>query len=138
MLPLRFFRVVARLLPDLASGRVLHRRALAAYGAGRHADAERWFEAAAGRYQRELAVESLARLRVHQLMARASSRATADSETSAMIEIVRRLNRLDQLERLEAPFELADARGVLAEWIEQSDAGRDAPDAFLHIRPLAA
>ena len=47
-----------------------------------------------------------------------------------MIEIVRRLNRLDQLERLEAPFELADARSVLAEWIEHADAVPAVPAAL--------
>jgi hypothetical protein len=41
-----------------------------------------------------------------------------------MIEIVRRLNRLDRLERLSAPFELVDARTVLAQWIERTDRGR--------------
>jgi hypothetical protein len=45
-----------------------------------------------------------------------------------MIEIVRRLNRLDHLERLEPPFELTDARRVLAEWIERAEhPANDAP-----------
>jgi hypothetical protein len=111
------------------SGRALHRRALAAYASGAYADAEQWFEAAVMRYRRELAVEPLARLRVHQLMARAHAGAIGAGETTAMIEIVRRLNRLDQLERLQAPFELADARGVLAEWIEHADAVPAVPAA---------
>src|SRR5438046_6541184 len=114
MLQLLVLRVAARLLPELASGRALHRRALAAHATGADAEAERWFEAAAARYRRELAVEPLARLRVHQLMVRA----VHAGEGTAMIEIVRRLNRLDQLETFHAPFELADARTALAQWIE--------------------
>ena len=119
MLPLTVLRVVARLLPDLASGPALHRRALAAHAAGADADAERWFEAAAALYRIELAVEPLARLRVHQLMA--CARGTGAGEGEAMVEIVRRLNRLDQLESLHPPFAPADARTVLAQWIEDGD-----------------
>ena len=74
MLPLPAFWILARLLPGFVPGRALHRRALAAYASGAHADAEQWFEAAVMRYRRELAVEPLARLRVHQLMARTQGR----------------------------------------------------------------
>lgn len=122
MLPLPVFRVVCRVLPDHASGRALHRRALAAAAAGAHADAEQWFTAAVALYRRELAVEPLARLRVHQLMVRARAGAAAAGESPAMLEIVRRLNRLDRLESLRAPFALTDARAVLAEWLEPADA----------------
>ena len=121
MLPLRVLRVVSRFLPALASGRAFHRRALAAHAAGADADAERWFETAAALYREDLAIESLARLRVHQLMVRARARGAAAVEGAAMIEIVRRLNRLDMLETLSAPFELADARTVLAQWIEHAE-----------------
>ncbi len=135
MLPPRLLRVVFRLLPDLASGRALHRRGLAAYAAGAGEDAEHWFEAAAERYRRELAVEPLARLRVHQLMARARARAGEAGEAAAMVEIVRRLNRLDRLETLEPPFELADARSVLARWLEHAE---PAPSPPAHLLPAAA
>jgi hypothetical protein len=121
MLPLHVFRVASRVLPDLASGRALHHRALAANAAGSFAEAERWFEAAARAYRAELAVEPLARLRVHQRMSRARAGTTAAGEAAAMIDIVRSLNRLDRLESLEAPFALADARSVLAEWITQPE-----------------
>ena len=121
MLPLPALRVVSRFLPHLASGRVLHQRALAAHAAGAAAEAERWFEAAVTFYREELAIEALARLRVHQLMARASAGSAGPVEGTAMIEIVRRLNRLDQLETLEPPFELVDARTVLARWIEHAE-----------------
>jgi hypothetical protein len=124
MLPLPALRVVLRFLPRIASGRALHRRALAAHAAGALAEAECWYESAAERYREELAVEPLARLRVHQLMARAGRGDGPGVEGAAMIEIVRRLNRLDRLERLSAPFELVDARTVLAQWIERTDRGR--------------
>ena len=114
-------RVVSRVLPEVASGRALHRRALAAFAVRDDGNAERWFGAAAAMYRLELNVEPLARLRVHQLMARARADRTGAGESAAMIEIVRRLNRLDRLEMLEAPFELADARTVLTQWIEQAD-----------------
>ena len=135
MLPPRLLRVVLRLLPDLASGRALHRRALAAYAAGTGDDAEQWFEAAARRYRRELAVEPLARLRVHQLMARARTSGGPAGEAAAMVEIVHRLNRLDRLETLEPPFELADARSVLAQWLERAEPVRSSP---AHLLPAAA
>ncbi len=138
MLPPLMLRVAARLLPDLASGRALHRRALAAHAAGADADAERWFEAAAEHYRRELAVEPLARLRVHQLMARADAGNSGTGEGTAMIEIVRRLNRLDRLEKLYAPFELADARTVLAQWIEAADAVGPPVTSLLQVVARAA
>ncbi len=135
MLPLRVTRVVSRLLPDLASGRALHRRALAAAAAGAHAEAEQWFEVAATQYRRELAVEALARLRVHQLMVRARVSGHGGIDPAAMLEIIRRLNRLDQLESLEAPFELDDARAVLAAWIERSEGASAPPVLTLHVAP---
>jgi hypothetical protein len=119
----------ASLLPArYCPARWLHRRGLDAYAAGEPAAAERWFEAAALRYREELEVEPLARVRVHQLMARARAAASAGAESAAMMEIVRRLNRLDRLERLEAPHELADARVVLADWIEPGVVPGSVPD----------
>ena len=112
------YQAALRLPRRLCPGAWLHRQGLDAYHAGEAALAECWFEAAALRYRDELAVEPLARVRVHQLMARARAASSAAAESTAMMEIVRRLNRLDRLERLQAPFELADARVVLADWIE--------------------
>ena len=116
------YQAALRLPGRVCSGPWLHRQGLDAYHTGNPALAERWFEAAARRYREDLAVEALARVRVHQLMARARAASSAAAESAAMMEIVRRLNRLDQLERLEAPFELADARVVLADWIEPGPA----------------
>ena len=138
MLPPLALRVAARLLPDLASGRALHRRALAAHAAGADAHAERCFEAAAVLYRHDLEVEALARLRVHQLMARARARHSVEGEGVAMIEIVRRLNRLDRLESLQAPFEQVDARTVLAQWIEHADAVVPLGDSLLTAGARAA
>jgi hypothetical protein len=46
-----------------------------------------------------------------------------------MVEIVRRLNRLDRLETLDFPHELADARTVLAGWVETHEVAAMPADA---------
>ena len=128
MFPLFVYQAAFRLHPRLVSGALLHRRALDVSVSGPPEEAERWFEAAAAAYRDELAIEALARLRVHQLMTRVRARPASSVASSEMLEIVRRLNRLDHLERLEPPFELCDARRVLAEWIERGE-GRAEPSA---------
>ncbi len=138
MLPLRVYQAASRLHPRVNLGRLLHRRALALLAVGAPLNAEPWFEAAAGCYRRELAIEPLARLRVHQLMARSRTERGEAGEACAMIEIVRRLSRLDQLERLESPFELCDARVVLADWIERCDSHPAPPLRFQSPNPQAA
>ncbi len=138
MLSLLAYQAASRLHPRIAPGRILHHRALVLLASGLPERAEPWFEAAAACYRRELAIEPLARLRVHQLMARAQTERCEAGEASAMIEIVRRLNRLDQLERLESPFELSDARVVLADWIERSDPHPAPPLRFPSPTPQAA
>lgn len=123
MLLLRLCRTAARLDPRIFPGRWFHRRGLAALAAGDPARADRWFEAAAACYRRELAVAPLARLRVHQLMASARG-GPPGAESAAVVNLVRRLNRLDRLEQLRAPFDLADARAVLGDWLEQGERAR--------------
>ncbi|HTR96410.1 MAG TPA: hypothetical protein VMH61_00765 [Candidatus Acidoferrales bacterium] len=122
-----------------APGENVHHRALAAMAAGRLAEAEGLFERAAERYRRELRVEALARLRVHQMMARARALADPAREAEAMLEIVRALNRLDRLESTSGPFELCDAREVLARWLAErpGDAARGAMTVEAR-EPLAA
>ena len=112
--------LASRWLPALASGEACHRRALTAAARGDRAAAQRWFALAVARYRRDLAVEPLARLRVHELMvgARPAGGEPATDAAGVMVEIVRRLNRLDRLETLDFPHELADARTVLAGWVE--------------------
>jgi len=126
MLPLLVSDLASRYLPAIASGAAFHRRALDAAARGDLVAARRWFDLASERYRRELLLEPLARLRVHQLMllpgAAAGGTGLDDvlgaSGDGVMVEIVRRLNRLDRLEALDSPHELADARSVLAGWIE--------------------
>src|SRR5262249_5132912 len=117
MLPLRFLRALSRFLPEIAPGGVLHRRALAAQASGAWPGAVLWSGAAPERSRRELEIGALARLRVHQLMAQAEAGGLGAGEAAIMLEIVRRLTRLDRLETLQPPFELADARTVLARWL---------------------
>lgn len=119
-------RVVSRTAPVLLPARVLHRGALSAAAAGRHAEAERLFEAAVGRFRRGLDVEGLARLRVHQRMARARAANDPVREAEMMLEIVRGVNRLDRLESFHAPHEMKNARTVLSEWLAASGSGFDA------------
>ena len=40
-----------------------------------------------------------------------------------LLGIVRGLNKLDQLESLEAPFEMRDARAVLSDWLSGTRSG---------------
>ena len=124
------YQAASRLHPQLGHGHWFHLRGLQAFSDGETESADRWFELAALRYREELAVEALARVREHQLMARARTAASGAAESAAMIEIVRRLNRLDLLERLRSPYELADARVVLADWIELGAPRSHAPESF--------
>ena len=119
-------RVVSLTAPGLVPDRALHHAALRAAAAGREAEAERLFETAATAYRASLDVEGLARLRVHQRMARA--RATDDPvrEAEMMLEIVRGVNRLERLESFRSPHAMTDARTVLSEWLAESGAGFEA------------
>jgi hypothetical protein len=122
-------RVLHRFAPGLLPGQTLHRRGLQAASDGHYVDAERWFERAAAAYRRELHIEPLARLRVHQRLARARARRDAAGEAEHMLDIVRSLNRLDRLESLRAPYALMDARTVLSDWIADGPAAHAAPIA---------
>lgn len=119
-------RVVSRTAPVLLPGRVMHRAALAAAAAARFDEAEHLFESAVLAYRKSLEVEGLARLRVHQQMARARSLRDPVLEADRMLEIVRGLNRLDQLESFRAPHRMENARTVLSEWLSESGSGFDA------------
>jgi len=110
-------RVVLRFAPRLLPGATLHRHALTAVSAGRAEAAGPLFRAAAAAYRRELRVEQLARLRVHESLVRARASGVAGEEADRLLEIVRSLNRLDRLESLHPPFALRDAREVLSEWL---------------------
>ncbi len=117
MLRTAFERVLFRVAPGLLPGSTLHHQALALAAVGQCDLADSLFEAGALAYRRELHVDALARLRVHQSLVRARAGGVASEEAERMLEIVRSLNRLDRLESLRAPFALLDAREVLSEWL---------------------
>ena len=125
----RLADLASRCLPMFGSGSACHLRALAAAARGDRAAAERWFGLAIERYRRDLEVEPLARLRVHELMvgARPGGGEPSPDAAGVMVEIVRRLNRLDRLETLDFPHELADARTVLAGWVETHEVSGQSP-----------
>ncbi len=122
---LDFSRFTEQIRSTLHGGAGLHRSALLAAHAGRHERAERLFEAAAGRYRRDLEVEPLARLRVHQMMARVLAGRDPSSDAQRCLEVERRLVRLDRIESPHPPFTLVDARSVLASWIRPGFNVRD-------------
>lgn len=116
-----YLRRLAVRIPRVFSGASLHRLALEAMRAGELETADRAFEAAARHYRADLAVEPLARLRVHQLMARARALTESGDAAELMLEIEQRLSRLDSLESLTPPFELVEARSLLATYRRESD-----------------
>ena len=113
----RAFRFAAIHVPRFIPGRLLHRAALRAMGAGAWRTAERLFEAAGERYRIEMRVVPLARLRVHQLMGRARAAARRNRDPRLEVEAERRLCRLDRIEAPWPPFELVEAASLLASWI---------------------
>jgi hypothetical protein len=114
-------------LPALFTGRALHRAALHATAAGKSHTAEALFERAADHYRMELEVEALARLRVHQLIARARAGGDPRRDAAMCLEVEQRLTRLERIESLAAPFELVPASQLLASWM--LDPLRPAPAA---------
>jgi hypothetical protein len=108
---------LARRAPWLFSGAVLHRAGLHAYSAEDYEAAVGFFEAAAERYRRELRTEPLARVRVHQLMARACAEGGGASPVS--LEVDRGLACLGRIESPFPPFELVPAHVLMAMWLKQ-------------------
>jgi hypothetical protein len=102
-------------VPDCFSGAALHRAALAAAHRKEPSWAARLFERAALRYRAELRVEPLARLRVHQEIVRLRALGSL-ADIERCLEVERALTRLDRIETLEPPFDLVDARTLLATW----------------------
>jgi hypothetical protein len=105
----------ALLVPRLFPGRALHRAALCAAAAGAEELGERLFEAAARSYRRDLQIEPLARLRVHQLMFRTCSRGRG-GEQDLHLEVERRLLTLREIECPRPPFGVVPARSLVGEW----------------------
>jgi hypothetical protein len=102
----------------LARAHDLHRAGLAALHARDFAGCARLFTRAAARYRRELDVEALARLRVHELIARCAADPHAAHEEE--LEVERRLARLERIEALTPPFALIPAHELMARWISAS------------------
>ena len=99
-------------IPALFTGRSLHHAALHASAAGAWGTAEGLFERAAAHYRMDLAVESLARLRIHQLVTRARAAGNSAREADLLLESAQRLARLDCIESFDPPFELIPARDL--------------------------
>jgi hypothetical protein len=127
--------LLAARLPRLFPGASLHRAALHATAAGASRTAEALFEGAAEHYRLDLEVEALARLRVHQLMARVRASADLRRDTVLCLEIEQRLTRLDRIESLEPPFALVPASRLLANWMVE--ARSVPPDARPPVDPAA-
>jgi hypothetical protein len=107
-------------------GQLLHRAGLTALHAGAPELADRWFELAAAAYRREIRTESLARLRVHQSIARYRLHRGGTVGMDPRLSIEHALCRLERIEALEPPFADIEARTLLARWPES---GMPAPRA---------
>ncbi|MBI1798219.1 MAG: hypothetical protein HYR73_00865 [Candidatus Eisenbacteria bacterium] len=118
---------LAARVPVPIAGAALHRLGLSALHAGAFSAAERLFERAAERYRADLSVESLARLRVHQRIARLRARGQRDPER--VVEVERQLYLLRTIESLDPPFAPIDAARLLASWAQ------DAPGAIARAVP---
>jgi hypothetical protein len=116
MLDSPLFWPFATHFPSAFSGVALHRAALLAMSRESFDAADRLFELAAGHYRRDLMVEPLARLRVHQLIARARAGGRGADANAMALEIERRLAGLGSIESLECPFDRVDARTLLGHW----------------------
>jgi hypothetical protein len=108
--------------PRFFSGRLLHQAALWAAWEGAYPEADRLFEAAAGRYQVGFHVVPLARLRVHQAMARARAPGPDAHAGERHLDVERRLCRLERIEAPWPPFPLVDAPSLLATWLDDQAA----------------
>lgn len=121
-------RKVAVLAPRLFPAAGLHRLGLTALAARDARAADALLERAALACRAEYELERLARVRVHQLMARAMAHDPSDWEASSRVE--RALSRLEWIESIEPPFEILDARQALAAWSSPARAVVRAPKIF--------
>ena len=106
------------------AGETLHLAGLHALSTREYETAIRLFEGAALRYREAVRTEALARVRVHQLMARACAAGGWISPLS--LEVDRALTRLEWIESPEPPFALVPAHVLLASWLESTEAAADA------------
>ncbi len=129
----RLALALATISPRLFTGSRLHHAALGAMAEEDFDTARGLFACAAEHYRREVAVEALARLRVHELIGRVRSQEEPGRETEMCLEVERRLTLLDRIESLEAPFEMRPARTLLANWYAPAT-DEDDPDVS-HFPP---
>ena len=118
-------RLALTALAAVSQGASLHRAALEAVHERRWERTELLFEAALRRYRQDLEVEAIARLRVHQLVARVRSEREPSLEGGRCLEIERRLCQLDRIESMTPPFDLVEAHELIGNWrFEHHDGGR--------------
>jgi hypothetical protein len=101
------------------AGEYLHLAGLRAFSARKYETAILLFEGAALRYREALKTEPLARVRVHQLMARAC--AGGGWMCPLSLDVDRALTRLEWIESPEPPFALVPAHALLASWLEGTE-----------------
>ena len=129
--------VAGTAVPRLFPGHLLHQAALWAAWEGAFPEADRLFEAAAGRYQVNFDLVPLARLRVHQAMARARASTRDGRFGERHLEVERRLSRLERIEAPWPPFPLVDAPSLLASWLDDQAASPAGVGAGLGGPPQA-
>ncbi|UCF77666.1 MAG: hypothetical protein JSW03_05985 [Candidatus Eiseniibacteriota bacterium] len=111
--------ILKRLREKVKSGEVLHMKALRSAQLEQYDRAMEFFEEAAARFREQESVERLARLRAHQLMVKYRIEESTIEKERIVEEVVLRLSKLREIESLEPPFELLDARAVLRSWMEE-------------------
>jgi hypothetical protein len=111
--------ILKRLREKVKSAEAVHLKALKCAHSGEYRKAVALFEDAAGRLREEESVERLARLRAHQLMVKYKNEESPTEKARIVEEVVLRLSKLREIESLEPPFELLDARAVLRSWMEE-------------------
>ncbi len=104
-------------------GETLHLAGLHAFSVGEYETAVPLFEGAALRYREAVRTEALARVRVHQLMARACASGGWISPLS--LDVDRALTRLEWIESPEPPFALVPAHVLLASWLAGAETAAD-------------
>jgi len=112
--------------PWMFTGHSLHRAGLCALTEGAPRAAEDLFEHAALRYREDLRTEALARVRVHQRMARALAAGSSGEGEQLRLDVEHALGQLERIESPVAPFDLVDAHTLLATWLARQDDDADA------------
>lgn len=107
--------------PWLFEAGSLHLAGLHALDGGCLEEAGAILERAAARYRADLQPECLARVRVHQLMARALAGGGFSAPLS--LEVDRALTRLDHIESPTHPFTLVPAHSLVAGWAQAVEPG---------------